>query len=111
MHTCLPIIATQYVGMLHSAGDPGVKAGSCPHRKESQPLNSRKASLFLQNYFPTYPVEEDACKEHSTPLAEMVGTCYKAAGNLLPNFLAVNFYMVLKCYLQERSFSLISYTN
>lgn len=88
-----------------------MKAGSCPHRKESQPLNSRTASLFLQNYFPTYPVEEDACKEHSTPLAEMVGTCYKAAGNLLPNFLAVNFYMVLKCYLQERSFSLISYTN
>ncbi|KAH9663627.1 PI-PLC X domain-containing protein [Citrus sinensis] len=87
-------IAYQWRYILENeSGDPGVKAGSCPHRKESQPLNSRKASLFLQNYFPTYPVEEDACKEHSTPLAEMVGTCYKAAGNLLPNFLAVNFYM------------------
>ncbi|KAJ6678399.1 PI-PLC X DOMAIN PLANT-LIKE PROTEIN [Salix viminalis] len=32
-------------------------------------------------------------KEHSTPLAQMVGTCYKAAGNVVPNFLAVNFYM------------------
>ncbi|XP_044469317.1 PI-PLC X domain-containing protein At5g67130 isoform X1 [Mangifera indica] len=79
--------------MENEAGDPGVKQGSCPNRKESQPLNSKKASLFLQNYFPTYPVENDACKEHSTPLAEMVGTCYKAARNVMPNFLAVNFYM------------------
>lgn len=77
-----------------SAGDPGVQQGSCPHRKESKALNSRSESLFLMNYFPTYPVQADSCKEHSVPLAEMVNTCYKAAGNLLPNFLAVNFYMV-----------------
>ncbi|KAF7809844.1 PI-PLC X domain-containing protein [Senna tora] len=76
----------------NESGDPGVQQGSCPHRKESKPLNSRSASLFLQNYFPTYPVEADACKEHSAPLAEMVNTCYKAAG-MLPNFVAVNFYM------------------
>ncbi|KAK0605922.1 hypothetical protein LWI29_032238 [Acer saccharum] len=87
-------IAYQWKYMVENeSGDPGVKQGSCPNRKESQKLNSRKASLFLQNYFPTYPVENDACKEHSAPLAEMVGTCYKAAGNQLPNFLAVNFYM------------------
>lgn len=73
--------------------------GSCPKRKESKPLNSKSASLFLENYFPTYPVETDACKEHSTPLAEMVNTCYKAAGNVMPNFLAVNFYMVLVLWL------------
>lgn len=79
-----------------SAGDPGVVRGSCPKRKESKPLNSRSASLFFQNYFPTIPVQAEACKEHSTPLAEMVGTCYKAAGNLMPNFLAVNFYMVME---------------
>lgn len=77
-----------------SAGDPGVVKGSCPNRKESKRLNSRSASLFFQNYFPSYPVQSDACKEHSNPLAEMVGTCYKAAGNLMPNFVAVNFYMV-----------------
>lgn len=47
------------------------------------------------NYFPTFPVEKDACKEHSAPLAEMVGTCLKSAGNRMPNFVAVNFYMVL----------------
>lgn len=79
---------------LLSAGDPGVRRGSCPHRKESKALNSRSASLFLMNYFPTYPVQADSCKEHSAPLAEMVNTCYKAAGNVLPNFIAVNFYMV-----------------
>ncbi|KAL6961467.1 hypothetical protein U1Q18_039236 [Sarracenia purpurea var. burkii] len=67
--------------------------GSCPNRKESKPLNSRSSSLFLQNYFPTFPVQDDACKENSAPLADMVGTCYKAAGNVMPNFLAVNFYM------------------
>ncbi|KAK4791114.1 hypothetical protein SAY86_031527 [Trapa natans] len=77
----------------NESGDPGVVHGSCPNRKESKPLNSRSPSLFLMNYFPTYPVQADACKEHSTPLTEMVGTCFKAAGHVMPNFLAVNFYM------------------
>ncbi|KAK4477479.1 hypothetical protein RD792_016702 [Penstemon davidsonii] len=74
-------------------GDPGVVPSSCTNRKESKPLNSKSASLFLMNYFPTIPVESEACKEHSAPLADMVATCYKAAGNLMPNYLAVNFYM------------------
>ncbi|KHG18052.1 hypothetical protein F383_06271 [Gossypium arboreum] len=67
--------------------------GSCPNRKESRPLNSKSASLFLMNYFPSYPVETEACKEHSAPLADMISTCFKAAGSMMPNFLAVNFYM------------------
>lgn len=74
-------------------GDPGIVPRSCPNRKESQSLNSRYASLFLQNYFPTIPVENEACKEHSVGLPEMVDACYKAAGNVMPNFIAVNFYM------------------
>ncbi|BFG38848.1 hypothetical protein CerSpe_251210 [Prunus speciosa] len=86
-------IAYQWKYMVENeSGDPGVKPGSCPKRKESKPLNSKSASLFFQNYFPTYPVEAEACKEHSTSLEEMVGTCSKAAGKM-PNFLAVNFYM------------------
>ncbi|KAM0970742.1 hypothetical protein ACFX13_019022 [Malus domestica] len=86
-------VAYQWKYMVENeAGDPGVRPGSCPKRKESKPLNSKSASLFFQNYFPTYPVEAEACKEHSTPLEQMVGTCYKAAG-VMPNFLAVNFYM------------------
>ncbi|KAF6143963.1 hypothetical protein GIB67_017571, partial [Kingdonia uniflora] len=87
-------IAYQWRYMVENeSGDPGVVQGSCPNRKESQALNSKSASLFFQNYFPTFPVEEQACKEHSVGLVEMIGTCYKAAGNLMPNFLAVNFYM------------------
>lgn len=87
-------IAYQWRYMVENeSGDPGVQRGSCPHRKESKPLNSRSASLFLQNYFPTYPVEADSCRENSGPLADMVNTCYKNAGNMLPNFIAVNFYM------------------
>ncbi|KAI4327432.1 hypothetical protein L6164_019894 [Bauhinia variegata] len=87
-------IAYQWKHMVENEpGDPGVHQGSCPSRKESKALSSRSASLFLMNYFPTYPVEADSCKENSAPLAEMVNTCYKAAGNVLPNFVAVNFYM------------------
>lgn len=86
-------IAYQWRYMVENeSGDPGVQ-GSCPNRKESKPLTSKTTSLFLQNYFPTMPVQAEACKEHSTPLMDMVGTCYKAAGNVMPNFLAVNFYM------------------
>ncbi|TYH38050.1 hypothetical protein E1A91_D12G098000v1 [Gossypium mustelinum] len=87
-------IAYQWKYLLENeAGDPGVKRGSCPNRKESQPFNSKTASLFLMNYFPTYPIEDEACKEHSAPLADMIRTCYKAAGSMMPNFLAVNFYL------------------
>ncbi|WOL13559.1 PI-PLC X domain-containing protein [Canna indica] len=87
-------IAYQWRYMVENEpGDPGIVAGSCPNRKESQPLNSRYASLFLQNYFPTIPIENEACKEHSVGFAEMVDSCYKAAENIMPNFLAVNFYM------------------
>ncbi|XP_073004608.1 PI-PLC X domain-containing protein At5g67130 [Typha latifolia] len=87
-------IAYQWRYLLENeSGDPGIVPGSCPNRKESQALRSRYASLFLQNYFPTIPVENEACKEHSNGLAEMVEACFKAAGNRMPNFLAVNFYM------------------
>ncbi|XLU77623.1 hypothetical protein S245_001044 [Arachis hypogaea] len=87
-------IAYQWKHMVENeSGDPGIRKGSCPHRKESKALNSRSSSLFLMNYFPTYPVQAESCKEHSAPLAEMVNTCYKAAGNVLPNFIAINFYM------------------
>jgi len=77
-----------------AAGDPGIVPGSCPNWKESQPLNSRSASLFLQNYFPTMPVQNEACKENSG-LPQMAQACYAAAGNRIPNFIAVNFYMVI----------------
>ncbi|KAL6600388.1 hypothetical protein ACP70R_045188 [Stipagrostis hirtigluma subsp. patula] len=77
----------------NESGDPGIVPGACPNRKESQPLNSRSASLFLQNYFPTMPVENEACKENSVGLPQMVQACYAAAGNRIPNFIAVNFYM------------------
>ncbi|XP_052195903.1 PI-PLC X domain-containing protein At5g67130 [Diospyros lotus] len=87
-------IAYQWRYMVENEpGDGGVEQDSCPNRKESRPLNSKSVSLFLQNYFPTIPAQSDACKEHSSPLADMVGTCIKAAGNTMPNFLAVNFYM------------------
>uniref|UniRef100_A0A8R7TSE8 PI-PLC X domain-containing protein n=1 Tax=Triticum urartu TaxID=4572 RepID=A0A8R7TSE8_TRIUA len=87
-------IAYQWSYLLENeSGDPGIDPSACPNRKESQPLNSRSASLFMQNYFPTIPVESEACKENSVGLPQMVQTCYAAAGNRIPNYIAVNFYM------------------
>ncbi|XP_075105844.1 PI-PLC X domain-containing protein At5g67130 [Nicotiana tabacum] len=87
-------IAYQWRYMVENEpGDPGVVPGACSSRKESKPLNSRSASLFLMNYFPTVAVQNGACKEHSTQLVDTVGACFKAAGNLMPNYVAVNFYM------------------
>ncbi|XP_068645631.1 PI-PLC X domain-containing protein At5g67130-like [Aristolochia californica] len=87
-------IAYQWRYMVENEpGDPGVVQGSCPNRKESQSLQSKNSALFLQNYFPTLPTESEACKENSASLAAMVETCFKTAGNRMPNFLAVNFYM------------------
>ncbi|KAL2906306.1 hypothetical protein RDABS01_005016 [Bienertia sinuspersici] len=87
-------VAYQWRYMVENeSGDPGMKQGSCPNRKESKKLNSKGASLFLMNYFPSLPVADEACKENSSPLADMAGTCYKEAGNRMPNFVAVNFYM------------------
>eukprot|EP01018_Ginkgo_biloba_P013669 Gb_31703 [translate_table: standard] len=73
-------------------GDSGIRPGSCTNREESVPLNAKSVSLFLENYFPTFPNPSETCKDHSTPLGQMLNVCYQAAGNV-PNFLAVNFYM------------------
>jgi hypothetical protein len=77
-----------------AAGDGGIKPGSCSNRKESVPLNSKAAILFLMNYFPTIPDQSGTCKDHSTSLIQMLNVCYHGAGKA-PNFIAVNFYMVL----------------
>ncbi|GFZ18771.1 PLC-like phosphodiesterases superfamily protein [Actinidia rufa] len=97
-------IAYQWRYMVENEyGDGSVVQGSCRKRKESRPLSSKGATLFLQNSFPTFPVQADACKEHSALLGDMVGTCYKAAGKI-PNFLSVNFYMKLCRGVMEEVF-------
>eukprot|EP00258_Populus_trichocarpa_P041431 XP_024457450.1 PI-PLC X domain-containing protein At5g67130 [Populus trichocarpa] len=73
-------------------GDDGMKAGSCPNRAESSPMNTKTISLVLQNYFPTNPNESGVCLDNSAPLISMTNTCYEAAGKRWPNFITVDFY-------------------
>ena len=76
-------------------GNDGMKAGSCPNRDESPPMNTLNISLVLQNYFPTNPNESQSCADNSAPLISMMETCYQADGKRWPNFIAVDFYQVL----------------
>ncbi|XP_044490006.1 PI-PLC X domain-containing protein At5g67130-like [Mangifera indica] len=73
-------------------GDSGMKAGSCPNRGESAPMNSTSRSLVLVNYFPDAPAIMQACKHNSAPLKRMINTCYEASGKRWPNFIAVDYY-------------------
>ncbi|KAA8545860.1 hypothetical protein F0562_020689 [Nyssa sinensis] len=73
-------------------GNGGMKTGSCPNRAESSPMSTKTSSLVLMNYFPDNPDITQACKHNSAPLISMLNTCYEAAGNRWPNFIAVDFY-------------------
>lgn len=72
-----------------------MKSGSCSNRAESSPLDNKKISLIIQNYFPTNPNVTMACMENSAPLTSMMKTCHDAAGDRWPNFIAVDFYQVI----------------
>ncbi|KAG4164840.1 hypothetical protein ERO13_A13G041300v2 [Gossypium hirsutum] len=86
-------IAYQWRYMVENQyGDGGMVAGSCPNRAESPVMNTKSRSLVLVNYFPDRPDITQACKHNSAPLISMAKTCYTAAGNRWPNFLAVDFY-------------------
>lgn len=74
-------------------GDEGMKAGACPNRVESSPMNTTSSkSLVLMNYFPDNPNSTAACAENSAPLVSMLDTCHALSGNRWANFIAVDFY-------------------
>ncbi|OMO63215.1 hypothetical protein COLO4_32638 [Corchorus olitorius] len=86
-------IAYQWRYMVENQyGNGGMVAGSCPNRAESPAMNVTSRSLVLVNYFPDRPDVTQACKHNSAPLISMMDTCYAAAGNRWPNFIAVDFY-------------------
>ncbi|KAH7846773.1 hypothetical protein Vadar_017981 [Vaccinium darrowii] len=86
-------IAYQWNFMVENQyGDGGMKAGSCPNRAESSPLDDKTKSLVLVNYFRTNPIKLSACVQNSAPLIDMLQTCYGASGNRWANFVAVNYY-------------------
>ncbi|KAK8967243.1 PI-PLC X domain-containing protein [Platanthera guangdongensis] len=73
-------------------GDGGMKAGFCPNRAESSPMNTTSRSLVLMNYFPDVPNLAKACKDNSAPLVDMLSTCHNSSSSRWPNFIAVDFY-------------------
>ncbi|CAN0876056.1 PI-PLC X domain-containing protein At5g67130 [Linum grandiflorum] len=73
-------------------GDGGMKAGKCPNRGESSPLNDTTKSLVLVNYFRSIPMKELACGDNSESLMNMLPTCETASGNRWANFLSVDYY-------------------
>ncbi|KAG0500858.1 hypothetical protein HPP92_000930 [Vanilla planifolia] len=73
-------------------GDAGLKAGRCPNRAESSPMDTRSKSLILMNNFPDNPNSTAACLENSAPLVSMLYTCHNLSGNRWANFIAVDFY-------------------
>ncbi|KAL2348386.1 hypothetical protein Fmac_002386 [Flemingia macrophylla] len=73
-------------------GDEGMKAGSCPSRAESPAMNTKSRSLVVVNYFHSTPNRSQACADNSAPLLSMMKTCYEAAGNRWPNYIAVDYY-------------------
>lgn len=75
-------------------GNGGMKAGSCPSRAESSPLNDKTKSLVLVNYFMSPPMKQSACVQNSKGLVNMLQTCYGAAGNRWANFVAADYYKV-----------------
>ncbi|KAI3452190.1 hypothetical protein Pfo_008855 [Paulownia fortunei] len=86
-------IAYQWNYMVENQyGDDGMKAGNCFNRAESSALNDTSKSLVLVNYFRSIPIKPLACVQNSGDLADMLQTCYGAAGNRWANFVAVDFY-------------------
>ncbi|KAL9383064.1 hypothetical protein Peur_023387 [Populus x canadensis] len=86
-------IAYQWNYMVENQyGDDGMKAGSCPNRKESPPLDDRSRSLVLVNYFRSISMKKLSCEDNSENLINMLRTCDGAAASRWANFVAVNYY-------------------
>lgn len=78
-----------------------MKAGNCPNRGESSPLNDKTKSLVLVNYFESVPIKQTTCEHNSGELINMLQTCYGSAGNRWSNFVAVDYYKVFTPFFNQ----------
>ncbi|GJN01238.1 hypothetical protein PR202_ga18489 [Eleusine coracana subsp. coracana] len=89
-------LAFQWTYVVESQyGSDGLAQGQCRNRGESRPMDSKAQSLVLMNFFTTNPSQSWACGNNSSPLVTKLKACYQASANRWPNFIAVDFYMVL----------------
>ena len=80
---------------MYADGSDGLAVGSCGNRGESKAMDSKAQSLVLMNFFTTNPSQSWACVNNSAPLIAKLKTCYDASAKRWPNYIAVDFYMVL----------------
>ncbi|KAL7169716.1 hypothetical protein ACSBR2_034700 [Camellia fascicularis] len=84
-----------YIDDLERAVDDGVNTYKAMCRDSRIVPRVAATEIELARRLKEFSLKETRARQVlvSGPLADMVGTCYKAAKNGMPNFLAVNFYM------------------
>lgn len=80
-----------------------MQSGNCSNCGESSSLSDESKYLVLVNHFMSVPIKQATCVDNLGDLIHMLDTCYGAAGNRSSNFVAVDYYKVIKdCLILQK---------